>query len=611
VNLADSAPLDFSQAVRDRGRFVLLIAWLLALALIALQVQSLAVATLRDGVLFDNDDAMRLVQLRAWMHGQGWTDLTQYRVNPPDSPIAHWSRVVELPLAGLILLLRLGADPTTAERIAAVLWPSLLLAAFVLGLLALARRLVGAPTLLAGAVIVAFNPVLLFQFVPGRIDHHGAQLLLMLALAGLTGRALFRGCWRAAVAAGMVCALTLAIGLATVPLVATVAAAFAVTWIAEGASRRRPVAAFGASLAVATLVAFLLTVPPERWLLPTVDSLSLPWLWLALGGGALLVALAGLLSPQAWQRRAVYAISGGALVCAVFAIVWPACLAGPYASVDPLVKDLWLSGVGEAQPLPLLVLHDPPQFLFFLAFPLIGWLGLALAAAREGRREPGFVLLFGLTTVALGVALDQMRGAPLAAMFGLFGWLYLIDRAMAAGSRRIGSFAGMAGVVTAALVFAAALPFGWDALAAAISPPASGKDAPSASASCRNPSDMAALADQPPGIVLAPLRLGPRILVATPHSVLGAPYHRNNDGNRIALAALSSDPATARQIIEDRHVDYVALCLGDQDLDRLGSRSSDALVNRLAADRAPAWLSPLPQVGPIRTWRVVGASQAD
>lgn len=606
MSFADSAPLGSLQAARDRGRMILLVAWVLALALIALEVQPLAVATLRDGILFGNDDAMRLVQLREWMAGQGWTDLTQHRVDPPDSPISHWSRIVELPLAGLILLLRPIADPTTAERIAAVAWPGLLLAAFVFGLLAIARRLVGAPTVLAGAVVVALNHVLLFQFFPGRIDHHGAQMLLMLALAALAARALFRGGWRAAVAAGVVCALALAIGLETVPLVGAVAAAFGVAWIAEGAARRRVVAAFGASLAVATPVAFLLTAPPERWLLPTADSLSLPWLWLAVGGGALLVALAEAPAPATWRRRAVYAVFGGALVSVVFAIVWPASLAGPYANVDPLIRDFWLSDVGEAQPLALLVLHNPSQFLFFLAFPLIGWLGLALAAAREGRKEPRFILLFGLATVALGVALDQMRGAPLASMFGLFGWLYLIDRAMLAGSRHVASPKGMASVAATALIFAAALPFGWDAVAAAISPPASG-----ARESCTDPSDMAALADQPPGIVLAPLWLGPRILVATPHAVLGAPYHRNNDGNRVALAALSSDPQTARQIIEERHVDYVALCLGDPDLDRFGPRTGDTLVNRLIADEAPAWLTPLRQVGPIRTWRVVDGPQSD
>lgn len=595
---AGSTLSETPQVARGSDRLVLCVAWLLALALIALQLHPIAVTTIREGTLFDNDDAMRLVQLREWLNGQGWTDVTQYRVNPPDSPTSHWSRFVELPLGGLILSLRSIIDPTAAERLGLMLWPSLLVAGFAAASLTIARSLVRPPVLLAGAAILAFNPVLLFQFVPGRIDHHGVQMLLMLASVALTGRAIFSGCRHAAVATGILCALSLAIGLATVPLVGAVSAAFAIAWIARGEARRGPVAAYGASLAIATLCAFLASVPPQRWFLPTVDSLSLPWLWLAVGGGGLLVALALLVSPGTQRRRTVYAGAVGTFICAVFAIVWPACLAGPYADVAPLVRDLWLAGVGEAQPLPLLVLRNPPQFLYFLAFPLIGWLGLTLAAIRDGRKEPRFVLLFGVTTVALAITLDQMRGAPLASMFGFFGWLYLVDRAMAAGDRQ-NARGTVTAISAAALVFVAALPFGWYALAAALSPQAA-----SERVSCTDASDMAKLADKPRGLVLAPPRLGPWILAATGHDILAAPYHRNNDGNRTAIAALSSTPETARHIVDERGVRYITICLGDPDLERLGSRTDDALIKRLETGRPPAWLLPIQESGPIRTWRV-------
>ncbi len=594
---AGSTLPEIPDVARKSDRGVLLLAWLLALALIALQVHPIAVATIRQGILFDGDDIMRLVQLREWMSGQGWTDVTQYRLNPPQNPVSHWSRFIELPIAGLILLLRVVVDPTTAERIATVLWPSLLLAGFVASLLAIAERLVRPVALVAGAAILALNPALLFQFVPGRIDHHGVQMLLMLTSAALTARAIFSGSRGAAIAAGVCCSLSLAIGLATVPLVGVISAAFAIAWIAGGEARRGPVATYGASLAIATLSVFLASVPPQRWFLATADSLSLPWLWLAIGGGGLLVALALFASPGTPLRRSIYAGAVGTFIGAIFATLWPAALTGPYADMDPLVRAFWLAGVGEAQPLPLLVQRDPPQFLYLLALPLIGWLGLALAAIREGRKEPRFVLLFAMATVALAITLDQMRGAPLAAMFGFFGWLYLIDRAAAAGQRSVR--AALASTAAAALLFMAALPFGWHGLAAAISP-----QAPSERASCKNPSDMAEFANVPPGLVLAPPRLGPMILATTGHDVLAAPYHRNNAGNRTAILALGGTPEAALQIIEERGVRYVAMCLGDPDLDRLGSRTEDALIERLRADRPPEWLSPIQETGPIRTWRV-------
>ena len=56
--------------------------------------------------LGDTDDNMRIMQVRALLHGQGWYDLRNYRMNPPYGANIHWSRLVDLPIAGLILTLR-------------------------------------------------------------------------------------------------------------------------------------------------------------------------------------------------------------------------------------------------------------------------------------------------------------------------------------------------------------------------------------------------------------------------------------------------------------------------------------------------------------------------
>ena len=42
--------------------------------------------------------------IRALLDGQGWFDLRNYRLNPPGGFDIHWSRLVDLPIAGLILL---------------------------------------------------------------------------------------------------------------------------------------------------------------------------------------------------------------------------------------------------------------------------------------------------------------------------------------------------------------------------------------------------------------------------------------------------------------------------------------------------------------------------
>ena len=56
-----------------------------------------------NGGVFDalsTDDAMRLVEVRDLIGGQGWFDLFQYRMDPPSGLSMHWSRVIDAPLAG-------------------------------------------------------------------------------------------------------------------------------------------------------------------------------------------------------------------------------------------------------------------------------------------------------------------------------------------------------------------------------------------------------------------------------------------------------------------------------------------------------------------------------
>ena len=71
--------------------------------------------------LGDTDDNMRLAQVRAWLGGQGWFDLRQYKLDPPAGANIHWSRIVDLPIAGLILAARPFVGNAAAERFAVLL----------------------------------------------------------------------------------------------------------------------------------------------------------------------------------------------------------------------------------------------------------------------------------------------------------------------------------------------------------------------------------------------------------------------------------------------------------------------------------------------------------
>ena len=578
----------------------LLLAWLLGIALMALSYLPVAVDTYRNGSLVDNDDAMRLVEVRQLLGGQGWFDLRQTRINPPDSPLSHWSRIIDMPLAASIGALRPWLGQERAERTVITIWPPVLAGLLLLVLLATVRTVLPPVMMLVAAVTVGFNPIILFNDIPGRIDHHGTQMLLMACLCLAACEAIFRQRRWAAEIAGGLSALTLAIGLETLPFVAVAGACFALVWIVRGATARATTGRFGAALALCTLLLAVLTLPPAGWTAPVCDALGLSSIWLAVSGGAALVGAS--LMPQPARLPARLAV--GALLAApaagVFLLAWPTCLAGPYGSVDPLVMRLWLSKVGETRPVFDLLAGDPETYLFFLAFPLIGTAGLVFAAVRERARRPEFVLFLAFAAIGLVLELQQMRSASFAAIFALPGWLYVVHAAMTPKTASARARLGLA--AASAVVFTASLQFPW--VAAGI---AAAGETTAAAPRCVVPQqDMSVLAAQPSGLVLAPVELGPRILVATRDTVLGAPYHRNNAGNRLALDVLIGTADAARERVRQRGIRYVALCAGATETTRLvAAAGPDSLVANLAAGKTPAWLAPLQQSGALQAWRVV------
>src|SRR3546814_13097967 len=84
---------------------------------------------------------MRLRQVRGLLDGQGWYDLRQYRLNPPGGFDIHWSRLVDLPIAGLILLFKPFVGTGEAERLACGIAPLLPLSITMGGVAFTVRRL--------------------------------------------------------------------------------------------------------------------------------------------------------------------------------------------------------------------------------------------------------------------------------------------------------------------------------------------------------------------------------------------------------------------------------------------------------------------------------------
>jgi len=277
--LSITEPAALAHAPRLRFAPLLLVAW-----------AAVAASSLFAGrAVLDSmsmDDFMRMVQVRDWLGGHNWYDLTQYRLDPPEGVVMHWSRLVDVPLDALVLALSSLVGRAGAEFLATALWPLLLLLPTLALAGLIARRLAGETAAVITMVLVAVSAPSLVHFRPGALDHHGAQLLLLLAaIYGATAPGDAR---RAPALGGLAAAASLAIGLEMIPAHVALLAAVGLRWAIEGPRAARATSAFGLGFGAGTAALFAATVLPSAWASPASDAMSLVWVAAAaLSGGAL------------------------------------------------------------------------------------------------------------------------------------------------------------------------------------------------------------------------------------------------------------------------------------------------------------------------------------
>ena len=558
-----------------------------------------------NGGVFNNmstDDAMRLVQVRDLIGGQGWFDLFQHRLDPPGASM-HWSRVVDVPLAALILLLGPLIGTHGAETVTLFLWPLLLFAAALVLVAAIAQQMSSGVTnsRITAVVLAVLSAPALIHFRPGAIDHHNAQIGLLLALVLLTSQ-IEQSAVKAALG-GLVASLSLAIGIEMLPAIAAISLAVFGLFIWRGASVSRQIGAFGTALAASSLLLASALLPLPSLALPVCDAFGGPVLLLVAGGGISLMIMVGIDRQHSTLRLrlATGAASAIALVSA-FLSLFAGCIASPYAQLDPLVTSLWVDKVAESMSLATMLQLAPQKVLGFYGFPLVT-MGFASAALIQSNPPGRFRWILGIMTLAalIGLSVWEMRGAAAASMVAapIFAASLAILWPTLSAGRNLVLLALAASPASFAILGLSAKP-----LIDLIFKPQMTIAEPDAS-TCQPVSDVASMAQLPKGRVMAPIDLGPAILVDTDHAVFAAPYHRNNDGNVAMLKLMLATVPTARQILSDRRVDYVVTCSAapEQDFVKL---APDGLAARLGRGETPDFLEPL-DLDPahkISVWRV-------
>lgn len=539
--------------------------------------------------LLDTDDAMRLVEMRAWLGGQGWFDLHMPRVQPPVGYDPHWSRLVDAGLAGLFLIFNVFS-PQSAERLMRAWWPLIWLLPTIAGMAAIAWRIAGREAATVALLLALLGVPAYQQFTPGRIDHHNVMIALTMLTVAAT---VWSDRKRWAAVAGALSGLALAIGFECLPYLAVCGGALALRHLFDR-NAGQPLRDYGLALAASTLIAFFVSVAPEHWSRSQCDAIAINSVTAMICAG-LVLALAGWLAHEYAPTRALALAAAGSLSLAAFLLFEPRCIHGPFALVDPGIWPVWHDQVRELQPLLAVFRVNPLTAAAIAAFPLAALLSaLWLAKEPKLRRDFGFLAATAVFLAAAVTMVAAIRGSSYAMWLGM--------PLVAAMALRLFAAFGLERLVprfaAAALLTPLAISAGAITVAVANGLNDTDSFARPASRHCTQIASYAPLARLPAGLVVTDVSYGPHLLALTPHSVMAAPYHRLGSGIVMAHRALAAPPDEARQILQAANVTYVAIC-GPRPPDGLPEPARGrSLWGRLQAGAVPDWLERIPASDP-------------
>ena len=532
--------------VSTQTRRLTLVALLVAFAIVAFD--------LADGSLYlgDIDDVLRALQVRELLRSGAWFDRTLPMIAMPEAYVSPWSRLVDLPYFVLAKGLSPFFGAETGLKAAFLVWPPIMLVAYCLLVVLIVKemlpkgKILETPALVATMLAMALS---IWEFSPGRIDHHNVQLLSILCIF----YGLIRWTRWSAVMSGVAVVVSTAVGLELLPLVALVLAAVSGGWILRRPGSAKFYPAFGVAVALAAPLAGLLLIGVNGIVATECDAFSAPYVSGLVGYGLVTAVTAFLLAQSGPRSRAIVLVAAGVALIALLAVSFPLCLNGPYHMIDPLSRALWLERVWQEH--SILLFFEQGYFAHLLALGvLLVVLVLALpeviSAWRSG--NTGTSIVFAVAVAALVLTCLQTRYIRFpTALVPLFIPLVLaavndgqkLALRLLAGS--IGALATVGGVLHLAI-------------------PVHLRDLDvvdfMAFGDCKDP-DLSDLASLPPGRIIAPTSLGLYMADRLPSgmTIAGISFHRSSPGiKRILEAFLSLDSQTRQAALAP--FDYLAVC---------------------------------------------------
>jgi hypothetical protein len=265
--------------------------------------------------------------------------------------------------------------------------------------------------------------------------------------------------------------------------------------------------------------------------------------------------------------------------------------------LGPLGYRLWYLNVPEG--VPLWHLGRDLALLWGL-FPWIGLAGAVLAALRASTNRAEALDYAALLVIATAIGMVVTRAGAFANLLAIPGAVTLILLLIG----RTEAWPMLPRIVVRTAAILALCPAGAGVAAMLTTKPSPRPAAPAIATDprCGLADSLKPLDALPRSTILAPLDLGPTLLIATHQAAVTGPYHRDPAALEDVLRFFTA--SDARAIGLRRHAGYVAFCPQDGEMAAMAKFAPGGLAAALLHHRAPGWLTPLPGPAGLQLYRI-------
>lgn len=548
----------------------------------------------------DPDPWLRLTLVRDLLTSGDWYNHAVLRSDAPYfQTTTPWTRPIDVVIAAFVKLQPSDVDLSLRLIRAALIMPVLCMGLLLLGICRAVRQLTALPIApIAAILLVACMPMMRNYFGIGNADHHAMLAAIFVwAFGGILHPS---PSVRLTMLSGLLLGLLLWISPEGMMLIGTVFGWYGVLWLVGDGEQARPLPLLTFTTALTSFVAIAIERPPQQWLEPVYDSISIVY-GVILACVALVTAILFRLHLPALWHRAIAAGIGIVAVAACVLALYPAMIQGPLANLDPYIYSDFLPRITEAQPLWQ---KEALYIAAVLIYPLATFAFFTLAWRRSnailGRQrllmlgyfiavtlcllihQQRFFYYFGpVTIIALApfIAALLTPEHPLVRTLWPARWLVALP-ANAQALRRMPLLAIVAGLQ---LILISQIPENKTAEQQKI------RACSAIGRKLIQHGTLNALGDGEPLTLFISTNLGAEALFFTPHRIIASNYHREGKGIQYIWEADKIVPLpTLREYLASRKVDALFICPAKT------SPSLSALQRLQRGAKPPAWLIPVP-----------------